>query len=162
MSEVAVTVVDDDRLATDAHAALQAAAQATVVYCGLADEQPAELTLLLTDDDQLQQLNAQFRDIDAPTDVLSFGADEEEALWQSDVRYLGDIAVSVPYATRQAQRRGHAPIAELVLLVVHGVLHLLGHDHADSAEKARMWQAQRAILKQLHVVIDTFSDDELP
>lgn len=104
---------------------------------------PATLTILLTGDDQLQQLNRDFRGYNQTTDVLSF-ADGSEL---PDVgRYLGDIAISVPQAQRQADAGGHTLEAELRLLTVHGVLHLLGHDHADTAEKERMWQAQAAIL----------------
>jgi probable rRNA maturation factor len=62
---------------------------------------------------------------------------------------MGDILISVPYAAKSARKAGHALEAELQLLVVHGVLHLLGHDHAKPREKARMWKAQREILTAL-------------
>ena len=104
---------------------------------------PAALTILLTDDDQLQQLNRDYRGYDQTTDVLSF-ADGSDL---PDIGlYLGDIAISVPQAQRQADAGGHPLLAELRLLTVHGVLHLLGHDHGDPDEKERMWQAQADIL----------------
>lgn len=110
---------------------------------------PAELTLLLADDAALQYLNHQFRQQDKPTDVLSFPAGEAPPGFSELDPYLGDIAISVPYAQRQAQQQGHALLAELQLLAIHGTLHLLGYDHGDETEKAEMWAAQTAVLTQL-------------
>lgn len=107
------------------------------------------LSLLLTDDAQIQQLNRNFLGFDKPTDVLSFPAGEVMPGMAGDLLYLGDIAISVPYAARQAAQAGHDLNAELQLLAVHGVLHLLGHDHAEPGEKAQMWAAQTAVLAQL-------------
>jgi probable rRNA maturation factor len=67
----------------------------------------------------------------------------------ADAAYLGDVAIAVPTAERQAAIKGHTPLAELQLLAVHGVLHLLGHDHLDAGQKAAMWAAQAAILGKL-------------
>jgi probable rRNA maturation factor len=108
-------------------------------------EPPASLSILLSDDAHLQQLNRDFRGYDQTTDVLSF-ADGTDL---PDIGlYLGDIAISVPQAQRQAVQNKHELIAELRLLVVHGVLHLLGHDHAEDEEKTVMWQAQAEILAE--------------
>lgn len=104
----------------------------------------ADLTIVLSDDQQLQQLNLEWMGVDAPTDVLSFPSDEVDP--ESGNRYLGDILVSVERALEQATAAGHLVEAEVQLLIVHGVLHLMGHDHADADEKARMWQAQSEIL----------------
>jgi probable rRNA maturation factor len=110
---------------------------------------PAEsdLTIVLSDDAQLHELNRQWMGTDAPTDVLSFPSDETDP--ESGNRYLGDILISVQRAAEQAQAAGHATEAEVQLLVVHGVLHLVGHDHAEAGEKAKMWLAQGEILSQL-------------
>lgn len=108
---------------------------------------PAQLTLLLTDDKQIRQLNRDFRQVDAATDVLSFPDGDTPS--GMSMPYLGDIAISVPYATHQAAQASHDLLDELQLLAVHGTLHLLGHDHADSEEKAAMWAAQQTILDQL-------------
>lgn len=110
-------------------------------------EDDADLTIVLTDDEQLQDLNREFRDIDAPTDVLSFPASESDP--ETGRRYLGDVLVSVQRAEEQAAAGGHPLEAELQLLVVHGVLHLLGHDHAEDKDKLRMWAAQAQILARL-------------
>ncbi len=106
-----------------------------------------DLTVVLTDDEQLQDLNREFRDIDAPTDVLSFPSSEADP--ETGRRYLGDVLISVQRAEEQAAAGGHPLEAEIQLLVVHGVLHLLGHDHAEDEEKARMWAAQTEVLARL-------------
>jgi probable rRNA maturation factor len=111
------------------------------------DARQADLTVVLTDDAQLQALNREYLGTDAPTDVLSFPSDQTDP--QTGSRYLGDILISVPRAGQQAAGAGHPVEAEVQLLVVHGVLHLLGHDHAEAGEKARMWAAQAEILAQL-------------
>ena len=107
----------------------------------------SDLSIVLTDDSRLQQLNRDYLGIDAPTDVLSFPASETDP--ETGVRYIGDILISIPRAQTQAETAGHPLESEVQLLVVHGVLHLLGHDHAESEEKARMWKAQAEILERL-------------
>src|ERR687892_74662 len=67
----------------------------------------------------------------------------------NEARYIGDILISIPRAQAQANAAGHPLESEVQLLVVHGVLHLLGHDHAEAEEKARMWKAQAEILERL-------------
>jgi probable rRNA maturation factor len=110
---------------------------------------PAAVSVLLTDDEQLQQLNESYRGIDKPTDVLSFPAGETMPGMGEDAQYLGDIAISVPTAKRQAYAGNHSLKSELLLLAVHGTLHLLGYDHEDEDEKTRMWWVQASILAQL-------------
>jgi probable rRNA maturation factor len=107
----------------------------------------SELTVVLTDDEELHRLNQQFLEIDAPTDVLSFPADFIDP--DSHHPYLGDILISVERARQQSGLQGHSARQELLLLIVHGILHLLGHDHAEEAEKERMWALQEQILSQL-------------
>lgn len=117
------------------------------------------LTILMTDDEQMRQLNRDFAGLDEPTDVLSFPAWEGEDMMPADMvleeldGYLGDIAISLMKAERQAEKGGHSVTAELQLLTAHGVLHLLGHDHYDEEVKARMWAAQRAVLNGLGVEV---------
>ena len=106
-----------------------------------------DLTIVLTDDAQLHELNRDYLGIDAPTDVLSFPASETDP--ETGRRYLGDILISVPRAGEQARAAGHALEAEVQLLAVHGTLHLLGFDHAEAGEKARMWKAQAEVLESL-------------
>jgi len=108
---------------------------------------PGGLTVLISDDAQLHELNRQYLGIDAPTDVLSFPADETDP--DTGERYLGDVIISHPRAASQAASAGHSLEDELRLLVVHGVLHLLGYDHAAPDEKAHMWEIQAQILRSL-------------
>jgi probable rRNA maturation factor len=103
----------------------------------------AELTIRLTDDELLHQLNRQHRGIDAPTDVLSFPAEDDgfpvgEATEDEEAPYLGDIAISIPAVHRNAEVTGTPPDRELRHLVAHGVLHLLGYEHDSDDEEARM------------------------
>ena len=112
-----------------------------------AASQDADLTIVLTDDAQLHTLNRDYLNVDAPTDVLSFSSDQTDP--ETGSPYLGDILVSVERAAAQAAAAGHSVEAEAQLLVVHGVLHLLGHDHAEPEEKAGMWKAQAEILAAL-------------
>ena len=111
------------------------------------DSADADITIVLTDDAQLHELNREYLGVDAPTDVLSFPASETDP--ETGAQYLGDIVISIPHAMLQAQAGGHPLEAEVQLLVVHGTLHLLGHDHAEVEEKARMWQAQAEVMSRL-------------
>lgn len=100
----------------------------------------AQLTVLFTDDAELRALNHQFLDVDAPTDVLAFPADESAGA-ASGAR-VGDIAISV----ERAQAQAVDAVAELRLLAVHGLLHCLGYDHAGRDEAAAMTAATRELL----------------
>ena len=104
------------------------------------------VTIVITDDDQLHKLNRDFLGIDAPTDVLSFPAEEVDP--DSGEEYLGDVLISYPRAVAQADSSKHTIGDELQLLVVHGVLHLLGYDHTED-EKEAMWAIQSQILADL-------------
>lgn len=111
----------------------------------------ADLSIVLGDDAQLQELNRQFLGFDKPTDVLSFPSGELDP--DTQMPYLGDIVISYDRARAQAEAGGHAVEDELQLLVVHGILHLLGHDHAEAHEKEQMWAAQSAALLQLGITL---------
>jgi len=126
---------------------LERAVRAVFEHQATLESPDAELSIVLTDDARLQELNRDYLGIDAPTDVLSFPASETDP--QTGARYLGDILISIPRAQAQAEAGGHPLAAEVQLLVVHGVLHLLGHDHAQARQKAKMWKAQAEILKRL-------------
>jgi probable rRNA maturation factor len=129
---------------------IEAAARAALEH----ESAQGDVTILLTDDARLHKLNREYLGIDSPTDVLSFPASESDP--ETGARYLGDIILSVPRAEKQARIAGHALEAEVQLLIVHGTLHLLGYDHAEAQEKARMWNAQAEVLKRLglsHVAI---------
>ncbi len=122
-------------------------AAATQVLTSHEVEAGSGMTIVITDDDSVADLNRQFRGIDAPTDVLSFPMDS----MPGDAPYLGDLVIAYPYASAQAAQEGHALADSLKLLVVHGTLHLLGYDHGDADERAEMWAAQEAALIALGV-----------
>lgn len=99
----------------------------------------AAVSVLLCGDGRMRRLNREFRKIDRPTDVLSFPA--------GDSSFLGDVAIDVPYAARQARRRGHSRDREVKLLLAHGVLHLLGHDH--ETDQGAMFRLQGRLVRKV-------------
>ena len=110
------------------------------------------VAVFITDDATIQALNRQYRGIDAATDVLSFENEIDPNFPSVDPEtenYLGDIVISYQVAARQAQHSGHDPMSEVILLVVHGTLHLLGFDHDAVNRKNAMWAAQQHVLDSL-------------
>jgi probable rRNA maturation factor len=109
-----------------------------------------EVSVLVTDDAELHQLNRDYRGVDAPTDVLSF-ADEPDDDGPGFVRppdlprYLGDIAISYQRVLSQAAEYGHTPARELAYLTAHGILHLLGYDHELGPEEAAAMRAREEV-----------------
>jgi probable rRNA maturation factor len=112
-----------------------------------AESAHADLSIVLSDDRHLHELNLDYLGVDSPTDVLSFPAAEVDP--ETESVYLGDIVISIQRAMQQAQNAGHPVEAEAQLLVVHGVLHLLGYDHATDEDKSVMWAEQAKILERL-------------
>ncbi len=113
---------------------------------------PLEVSVLITDDATLQQFNRDYRSIDAPTDVLSFGDEQSSAFVANPdlPRYLGDIAISLDRVLAQAADYGHSAERELAFLAIHGALHLLGYDHETSpADAAAMREREEAALDRL-------------
>jgi len=129
---------------------LEKAVAATLAFEGT--NPAAGVSVVIDSDEQLQRLNHTFLGIDAPTDVLSFPSDEYDP--DDKEQYLGDIVISFARAAAQAEAARHPVMNEIQLLVVHGTLHLLGHDHAEAAEKSRMWVAQAEILNRMGVQIN--------
>lgn len=128
---------------------LQKAAEETLKHVQR-QSQTVDVSIVLSGDEHIRELNRQFMGYDTPTDVLSFPSEDTDP--DTDALYLGDIVISYSRAARQAEQGGHSLQAELQLLVVHGMLHLLGYDHAEQQEKAAMWAEQRKILDRLGVV----------
>jgi len=107
----------------------------------------AELSVVLTRDARIHELNRTFRQVDRPTDVLAFAMREGEGGEVGD-DLLGDVIISVETARRQAVKAGHDVLAEVTMLMAHGLLHLLGWDH-DTAPKDRRMRAETARLVAL-------------
>ena len=120
--------------------------QAASATLGMHGSQACEVSVLLTNDNAIQSLNRQYRDIDAPTDVLAFAMREGDSE-PLNPHLLGDLVISVPAAQRQADAHNHSLDVELANLTVHGVLHLLGYDHRISADATVMFEKQEAILR---------------
>jgi probable rRNA maturation factor len=131
--------ISEDGFKTAAEVTLEAEGQGT-----------GELTLAVTDDETVRGLNRTYLGVDAPTDVLSFGGKSPDFVSPSSIdEYLGDVVIAYPQAQKQALAAGHSVSAELSLLVVHGVLHLLGYDHVGPEDKVVMWERQGNILAEL-------------
>lgn len=111
------------------------------------NQHEVDITLKLTNDENMRQLNNKYRDVDSTTDVLAFNQDFIDP--ETDRLYLGDIIISIETAQSQALENAHSLNEECTLLAVHGTLHLLGYDHYDPEEKDDMWRIQEKILKDL-------------
>jgi len=105
------------------------------------------VTVKLSTDAEMRTFNKTYRGIDQTTDVLSFSLDFKEP--QSDEEYLGDIVISYPRAKKQAKEHHQALEDELTFLLIHGLLHLMGHDHEDLEDERKMFSLQERIFKQV-------------
>jgi probable rRNA maturation factor len=113
-----------------------------------------EVALSFVTDEEIKQLNKQYRNLDQPTDVLSFamqepGLDELEVIYDQIpvIEPLGDIIISIPRAIAQSEEYGHSMEREIGFLFVHGFLHLIGYDHEDETAEAEMFAKQELILE---------------
>ena len=98
----------------------------------------AEISVLICDADTIHELNRDYRNVDAPTDVLSFALNEGEDDVPEEEKALGDIVINLDRAVEQAKEFGHSKEREMAYLSVHGFLHILGYDHYDLDEKKAM------------------------
>lgn len=113
----------------------------------------AELAIVFVDEKPMEQLHLQWMDEPGPTDVLSFPMDELRPGTESEptpAGLLGDIVVCPAVAKRQAETAGHETMNEILLLIVHGILHLLGFDHVEPDEEKEMFGIQNTILKAFY------------
>lgn len=110
----------------------------------------AELSILLTDDATIHELNRSFRDKDKPTDVLAFAQREGETAppIPGAPELLGDVVISLDTASAQARARRRAPLAEVTMLLAHGLLHLVGYDHRDDEEEREMTAATTDLVRR--------------
>ena len=143
---MSIEINNESTILVDEAAILRLAAFALDTMHGHAD---AELAIVLVDEGAMEQLHVQWMDEPGPTDVLSFPMDElrpgtEEQ--ETPPGLLGDIVLCPQVAREQAETAGHRTLDELLLLTTHGVLHLLGFDHAEPAEEKEMFGIQRDIL----------------
>ena len=131
--------------------------QAVKTMGELYDVKDSEVSITLTDDNNIHELNRDYRGIDRPTDVLSFAfrESEEPEIFIDDideaVDTLGDIIISVERAEQQAKDYGHSLRREVVFLTVHGMLHLLGYDHIEEVDRLEMEKEQEYIMSHLGI-----------
>jgi len=114
-----------------------------LTFEGYAADAAVELSLVFCDDDFIQKLNRDYRDVNAPTDVLSFPMGRGH--FEAEIEVLGDVVISVEMAQRQAQNLGHPLELELAFLLIHGVLHLLGQTHDTPANRQRMRKKEEVL-----------------
>ncbi|MBQ3547351.1 MAG: rRNA maturation RNase YbeY [Clostridia bacterium] len=130
-------------------ALIRKACNATLKYEGFIDK--AEINVTIVDDEEIRELNREFRDIDKSTDVLSFPLGEDGVYDynpETDALMLGDIVISVDHAIAQAELYGHGIEREIAFLTVHSMLHLLGYDHVhNELEEKEMFSRQEQVLK---------------
>lgn len=136
---------------------------AALEYAGCPYE--AEINLLLTTDEEIHRMNLEYRDIDRPTDVLSFpmleyetsgnfsGLEEQEDAFDPETGelLLGDIVISKDRVLAQAEEYGHSPLREYAFLIAHSMLHLFGYDHMEEDERQVMEQKQREIMEKINI-----------
>jgi probable rRNA maturation factor len=105
-------------------------------------EKPCEVSVTVVGDEEIHELNKEYRGVDSPTDVLSF---------QSGDVLLGDIVISIETARLQANEYGHSIEREVAFLTVHGMLHLLGYDHSNKKDEDIMFKKQEQVLENLKI-----------
>lgn len=111
-------------------------------------DEPCELSVLITDDESIHAVNREFRQVDSPTDVLSFPMGDTDPA--TGRLLLGDMVLNLERAAAQGERFGHGAAHEISYLTVHSVLHLLGYDHVDEGEmKKQMRAREKLIMKRL-------------
>ena len=113
-------------------------------------EDDVEVSCVLVDDERIHEINKEYRHIDRSTDVISFAMEDNDQFYVEGMpRSLGDIFISYDHAVSQAQEYGHSLKREMCFLFTHGLLHLLGFDHMESEDEAKMVKMQKLILDNL-------------
>ena len=108
----------------------------------------AIFNIIFVEDEEIHNINREYRKVDRITDVISFAFEDNEDLRYNDIRILGDIYICIPQMKRQAIEYGHSEKRELSFLACHGLLHLLGYDHMNSADEKIMFSLQDKILEE--------------
>ena len=106
----------------------------------------AIFNIIFVDKEEIHKLNKEYRNVDRPTDVISFALEDEEDNYESEFRVLGDIYICTDVAYDQAKEYGHSRLREICFLATHGLLHLLGYDHMEEDEEKIMFDKQKELL----------------
>jgi len=108
----------------------------------------ANFSIVFVDNEKIQYLNKNYRNIDRVTDVISFAFEDNAKVVYNNVRFLGEIYICIPRMIEQANEYGHSETRELAFLTVHGLLHLLGYDHIEKVDEEKMMKLQEVILNE--------------
>ena len=108
----------------------------------------ATFSIVFVDNEKIQQLNKNYRNIDRVTDVISFAFEDNAKIVYNNMRFLGEIFICIPRMIEQAKEYGHSEVRELSFLTVHGLLHLLGYDHMNKDDEKIMFELQEVILSE--------------
>ena len=114
-------------------------------------EDDIELSCIIVDDNEIHRINREYRNIDRPTDVISFALEDDKTFNLQEIRVLGDIYISIEKARSQALEYGHSFKRELSFLAIHGFLHLLGYDHMEKDEEEIMFKKQEEVLSRYEI-----------
>lgn len=145
---------EQDKLAPpdDIETLIESCTRAALEEEGIEDD--AEVSVTLVDNARIRELNAEFRDIDRETDVLSFPLGDDEGFEvdpDTDAILLGDIVISLERAAAQAEEYGHSFWREVAFLITHSLFHLLGYDHMTPGEETEMFAKQEKVLEKLGI-----------
>ena len=114
----------------------------------------AMFSVVFVDEDTIQEINKECRNIDKVTDVISFAFEDNAKMLYNDIRVLGDIYICIPKMINQAKEYGNSEKRELSFLALHGLLHLLGYDHVNSKEEEKiMFYLQESLLNEICIKI---------
>ena len=111
----------------------------------------AIFSVVFMNDEEIHEMNREYRGVDRVTDVISFAFEDNDDLVYNDIRMLGDIFICIPQMKRQAIEYGHSEKRELAFLAVHGILHLLGYDHMNEEEEKEMFSLQEELLSEYEI-----------
>lgn len=111
----------------------------------------AIFNIILVDEEEIHELNRNYRGVDRKTDVITFALEDGDSYRNPKIRLLGDIYLCVPVAYEQAQIYGHSKLREICFLATHGVLHLLGYDHMNEEEEKEMFSLQKELLNSYEI-----------
>ena len=121
-------------------------------FCKREDLGNVIFNIIIIDNPTIHKINKEYRDKDAPTDVISFALEDDKTVIEPDgVRILGDIYISIDKVNEQALEYGHSFKRELSFLAVHGLLHLLGYDHMEKSDEEVMFKKQEEVLNYYEI-----------
>lgn len=142
---------EEQQISSDILETMEKAAACALELEGIQQDN-VEISVTFVSEEEIKELNAQYRDVDSVTDVLSFPQfeDPEEYPEEGDI-CIGDVVICEPQAARQAEEFGHSYEREIIYLFTHSVLHLLGYDHMEPEEKAQMRDREEEIMDYLKI-----------